>query len=518
MFATGKTTFLVNVICRSLYQSECDRNSRPRRLMVCAPTNKAVSILAARFLDAINWNSSNFTAVLVGDADKLLLDDSKERTSPLRSIFLHSWMTSIINGYDMIRSYFTPGCPKVALTAEDLYVESSGLEKRLRQCSSIIPPNIEETFTKISAALQQFKEGGTADDIVSLVDGLVSILKTVNVDLFRNHLLSTANVIFCTLMSSGGAILKSTSPINDLIVDEAGAATEPSLYIPFHLKPTRLLAAGDPAQLPPTVLSRRASDLGLSRSLLDRLMHGCGYAYAMLDVQYRMNPAIASFPALHFYNSKVINGDNVSHSNYKAAATLLDGKPYTFLQIAGAEEQVAGGSYRNRLEAAAVVNLICQLRAATSTTDPSWFSSDRVRIITFYQAQVTLLTSALKNQGLGMEKVVVSTVDSSQGCEADIVLLSFVRSTEGDKDDEDMKNSSAGFLTVDRRMNVALTRARHQLICIGNVCNFRTFRGALTLRLLANNAEKRNVIRAFSQKPIRAFKMKQTKPFQVREA
>jgi len=486
--------------------------------MVCAPTNRAVSILAAKFLDAVDCNSSNVKAVLVGDADKLLLDDSKEKTSPLRSIYLHSWMKSIVNGYDMIRSYFMPGCPKVTLTAEDLYLESLRLEKRLRQCSSIIPPNIEETFTKISTALQQCKEGGTAHDIVSLVDDLVSILKTVNADLFRNHLLSTANVIFCTLISSGGAILKSTLPINDLIVDEAGAATEPSLYIPFHLKPTRLLAVGDPAQLPPTVLSRRASDLGLARSLLDRLMHGCGYTYAMLDVQYRMNPVIASFPAFHFYNSKVSNGDNVSRSDYRAAATLLDGKPYIFLQVAGAEEQVAGGSYQNRLEAAAVVNLICKLRAASSVTDRSMFSSDRVRIITFYQAQVTLLTSALKSQGLGMEKVVVSTVDSSQGCEADIVLLSFVRSTSGNKDDEDTEKSSAGFLTDDRRMNVALTRARHQLICIGNVFTFRTFRGALTLHLLASNAEKRNVIRAFSPKPIRAFKMKQNKPIQVGEA
>ena len=291
--------------------------------------------------------------------------------------------------------------------------------------------------------------------------------------------------------------MKSTLPINDLIVDEAGAATEPSLYIPFHLKPTRLLAVGDPAQLPATVLSRRARDMGLGQSLLDRLMFGCGHPHTMLDVQYRMNPAISSFPTFRFYESKVSNGGNVSRSDYMGDVALLDGKPFTFLQVAGDEEQVAGGSFRNNLEAVTVVELISQLRAAAIRTNPNWFSSDRVRIITFYQAQVNLLMKELKRKGLGLEKVVVSTVDSSQGCEADIVLVSFVRSQTGDG--KNVATNGAGFLTDDRRMNVALTRAKHQLICVGNVSRFHTFRGANTLQLLAQHAEERNVIHSFSR-------------------
>jgi len=141
--------------------------------------------------------------------------------------------------------------------------------------------------------------------------------------------------------------------------------------------------------------------------------------------------------------------------------------------------------------------LISQLRAAAIRTNPNWFSSDRVRIITFYQAQVNLLMKELKRKGLGLEKVVVSTVDSSQGCEADIVLVSFVRSQTGDG--KNVATNGAGFLTDDRRMNVALTRAKHQLICVGNVSRFHTFRGANTLQLLAQHAEERNVIHSFSR-------------------
>jgi hypothetical protein len=59
-----------------------------------------------------------------------------------------------------------------------------------------------------------------------------------------SELLATAHVIFCTLSTSGVSVLKQTRPIDDLLVDEAAAATEPELCIPFHLRPTRLLLGG----------------------------------------------------------------------------------------------------------------------------------------------------------------------------------------------------------------------------------------------------------------------------------
>jgi superfamily I DNA and/or RNA helicase len=62
-------------------------------------------------------------------------------------------------------------------------------------------------------------------------------------------------------------------------------------------------------------------------------------------------------------------------------------------------------------------------------------------------------------------------VDASQGTEADIILVSFVRSqAAGGK-------GRTGFLSDDRRLNVALTRARHQLICCGNARMFSALNG-----------------------------------------
>jgi AAA domain len=80
----------------------------------------------------------------------------------------------------------------------------------------------------------------------------------------------------------------------------------------------------------------------------------------------------------------------------------------------------------------------------------------------------------------------------SLGCEADIVLISFVRSPTRDD-----PRPSHGFLQDDRRLNVALTRARYQLICVGNVREFHRFVAdkTETIHALARDAHDRGIIR-----------------------
>ena len=151
----------------------------------------------------------------------------------------------------------------------------------------------------------------------------------------------------------------------------------------------------------------------------------------------------------------------------------------------GTERQGFGGSYQNADEAEAVVELVKRLRRE----ETDWCSAEKIRIITFYQAQVSLLKRKLSERGLG--QVVVATVDSSQGCEADIVIVSFVRSIDGSRGG----NHSAGFLSDDRRLNVALTRAKYQLICVGNGEGFKqNLPETSTLNALSKDATCRDCI------------------------
>jgi senataxin len=277
--------------------------------------------------------------------------------------------------------------------------------------------------------------------------------------------------------------------VDDLIVDEAAAATEPMLCVPFHLRPKRLLAVGDPKQLGATIQSRRASDHRLDKSMHQRLMDQCGYNAIMLNVQYRMNPEIAQFPSSEFYQSQLLDGPNVNGPLYQKGAKLLNRLPYSFVQVDGMEENSRG--FCNRNEAEKVADLIVELRdlpSCESTNSSSWHGSDRIRVITFYQAQVSLIKECLRTRGLD-NKIAVATVDSSQGSEADVVILSFVRTPQ-------RGYSNVGFLDNDRRLNVGLTRAKYQLICVANVERFETIAGnaAATLRKLVVDARRRGLV------------------------
>ena len=73
--------------------------------------------------------------------------------------------------------------------------------------------------------------------------------------------------------------------------------------------------------------------------------------------------------------------------------------------------------------------------------------------------------------------VTLSTVDRFQGHEADLVLISFVKT-----------NGAVGFLNSPNRLNVALTRARYQVVLIGDQPGFRSKRcNSRLLRDLANS-------------------------------
>lgn len=162
-----------------------------------------------------------------------------------------------------------------------------------------------------------------------------------------------------------------------------------------------------------------------------------------------MKPELSQFPSKHFYDGKVLDGLNVVSHKYNFNGKLLvEGQNYCFLQVDGFEKQVRSGSFENYAEAQAVVKLVQQ---ASRQMSGRWQSADRIRVICFYTAQVALIKRLLYKSRLS--DVVVATVDSSQGSEADIVLVSFVRSRGHSK--------SVGFLTDDRRMNVAITRGKY---------------------------------------------------------
>lgn len=220
-----------------------------------------------------------------------------------------------------------------------------------------------------------------------------------------------------------------------LIIDEAGQCLEPLAWCIFPLA-DKIILAGDHLQLPPTVLSEEASKMGLNRSILEVAFLKFASTY-LLDTQYRMRESIAQFSSNYFYEGKL-----------KTAAKLhSEGDHILFFDTAGAgfdEEHGADGvSLINKGELDVILQILEKFK----------IDFKRVTVISPYSGQVSLAKEVLPSE------IKISTIDSIQGQEKDIIILSLVRSNS---------EGQIGFLKDYRRMNVALTRAREQLFVIGD--------------------------------------------------
>lgn len=173
--------------------------------------------------------------------------------------------------------------------------------------------------------------------------------------------------------------------------------------------------------------------------------------------------SFSSFSSIHHYAGRY-------RSDYVGPMSLWNGRAYSFVQVHGKERQTLNGSFQNLPEANTVVDLVQRLQQqASHDRIPQWNSPDHIRIVTFYQAQVSLIQRLLHKQRLG-GAIVVATVDSSQGCESDVVIVSFVRSPHSHTKNNNRsgKAPTVGFLADDRRMNVAITRGAYERNANGN--------------------------------------------------
>lgn len=101
---------------------------------------------------------------------------------------------------------------------------------------------------------------------------------------------------------------------NVVVIDEATQATEPATLVPLTQGAQCAIMAGDPCQLPPTIISREAYKFKLDKTLFDRLQQEVGLAPLLLDTQYRMNPAISKFPRSVFSACIIVTVSNKDSS------------------------------------------------------------------------------------------------------------------------------------------------------------------------------------------------------------
>lgn len=225
-----------------------------------------------------------------------------------------------------------------------------------------------------------------------------------------------------------------------------------------------LVLVGDENQLRATVFSVACRRGGYDRSLFERLKFN-GFPTVLLNEQYRMHTQISLWPSQYVYDGKLLNSSVVSErpdSFWHVHPTFA---PCKMFDLPGSVEKSCpvSGSTFNELEASVIVSIL------TRFSKEFTFSEDiSIGVITFYKAQKALIEEKLLRKGilsmgnirLARHLVIsVNTVDSFQGQERDIIIISTVRSNLCHK---------IGFTNDMRRLNVALTRARHSLWVVIN--------------------------------------------------
>ncbi|KAM5236452.1 DNA replication ATP-dependent helicase/nuclease DNA2 [Ctenodactylus gundi] len=257
------------------------------------------------------------------------------------------------------------------------------------------------------------------------------------------------------------------------IVDEASQISQPICLGPLFFS-RRFVLVGDHQQLPPLVSNREARALGMSESLFKRLEQNKN-AVVQLTVQYRMNSKIMSLSnkltyegklecgsdkvasgVIHLPNFKDVKLDLEFYADYSDNPWLIrvfePNNPVCFLNTAKvpAPEQVENCGVSNIIEAKLIVFF-------TSTFIKAGCNPSDIGIIAPYRQQLKIINDLLAQSS--SEMVEVNTVDKYQGRDKRVILVSFVRSD---------KDGSLGELLKDwRRLNVAITRAKHKLVLLG---------------------------------------------------
>ncbi len=257
--------------------------------------------------------------------------------------------------------------------------------------------------------------------------------------------LREAPVVAATTAACGSRVLRELE-FDVAVVDEAGQITEPETLLPLN-RADRFVLVGDDDQLPPVV--RAENDL--SRSLFERLRDEHPDAAVTLDRQYRMAQRIQAFPSREFYDGRLrpataeVAGRSLADLDGvdpDAVPEYLDG--VTLIDVGGDD-----GTRTDAVEAERVAEVVEDLTAAG--VDPN-----DVGVIAPYRAQVATVGRRVD--------VTVDTVDRFQGSSEEVVVVSFVATDD----------LSGPIFEDYRRVNVALTRAKRELVLVGDADALRS--------------------------------------------
>jgi len=436
---TGKTTALVELL------KERVRSFPQQRILVVTPSNRAVQVVTQQFLASAEDETKLPLVTLSTILDNIPPELQHVHASNHSAHILAPIRALCADPDTDLASLTAKYTAAVNLTeARFMRVLRSPIgvfdEKRSESLENALDGHAGRKFRKIDGLKLQ------AEQLLKVLTELLPVSE--------DYYTSKAQIVLTTLIGSGGKHVRSTeskeNAFHCVVLDEASQTDYAEAMIPMKYAPKLFIQIGDPMQLGAMAHSSEFVAKGYSESMIGRMTAGARFPEVlMLKEQYRMHPSIRKWVSDHSYDGQLceVPGFNQRESPLTKLprSMLLSRLPSAFINVQGAESTDHTYSVSNLPEAHAIVDTVKFLVS-------NGVAPETIGVITFYAAQITKIQSmlALSLPADQAARVFVSTVDGCQGDEKDFVLLSCVRTVP-----------EVGFLKDERRVNVAMSRAKH---------------------------------------------------------
>ena len=269
------------------------------------------------------------------------------------------------------------------------------------------------------------------------------------------------------------------------IIDEASQILEPDivgllsqLHIHHQSSTARFILIGDHKQLPAVVQQsindsrveeQSLQDICLDNcrnSLFERLLRierraGREQFIGILHKQGRMHPDIAAFPCRMFYAREDIVPVPLEHQSEPS-------DPHKrLIYIPSDDCREPGRSDKVNVSEATIVR--DQLKRIYEEHREDFSPQQTVGVIVPYRNQIAVIRREIESLGIPpLEQISIDTVERYQGSQRDVIIYSFTIQNPYQLDFLTANCFEEDGMTIDRKLNVALTRARNQLIITGN--------------------------------------------------
>ncbi|TID13113.1 P-loop containing nucleoside triphosphate hydrolase protein [Venturia nashicola] len=330
---------------------------------------------------------------------------------------------------------------RALLKAQDLYKIPSRFRGAvynylLRQVKDTVRAFIREKAIEYDQQVINFRAGGWEGDAVLLRRQGIKLIGMTT-----------------TGLSKYRALVSALSP-RIVVIEEAAETMEAPVISACVPSLQHLILVGDHKQLRPqcAVKELQCPPFSLNVSLFERLVMN-EVEYAMLKRQRRMIPEIRRI-LKPIYGKEIVDHPSMKDVTIRPPVLGLGGCNSFFYTHSWPESMDDQHSWKNDIEADMIVGFFSYLLN-------NGITEKQITVLTFYHGQRKLLLTKLRRHSqLGQSKIYkVVTVDSYQGEENDVVLLSMVRSNDVGK---------IGFLDVENRVCVALSRAKRGFFIFGN--------------------------------------------------